>query len=332
MQELQSAKELVKRYYAMLDASGITAQETLEAFTADTYLWRGFHPFGELNSAEEVAHKFWGPFHKSLTSLQRREDVFFAGLNQIDGFNGVWVVSMGHLLGLFDEPFLGIPPTQKIAMLRYCEFNKVEDGKIVETAMYFDLPDLMVQAGLRPFPNQTAAQLVQPGPKTHDGLLKNSQDKSAGEATLALINRMIGDLGQWNSGLSLEDELRQTWAEDMLWWGPTGIGATFTIPRYAKQHSGPFRAAFTERSKTNHIARLAEGNYGGFFGWPNFTARLSGPFMGQDSTGKTGEFRVIDIYRRESEKLAENWVFIDLLHFWKSQGNDVLQRLASGDL
>ena len=41
-------------------------------------------------------------------------------------------------------------------------------------------------------------------------------------------------------------------------------------------------------------------------------------------TGKRGEFRVIDIYRREGDKLAENWVFIDLLHFWKSQGRDFL--------
>ena len=55
---------------------------------------------------------------------------------------------------------------------------------------------------------------------------------------------MINDLGQWNSGLPLENELRQTWCEDMIWWGPSGIGATFTIERYAKQHAGPFRAAF----------------------------------------------------------------------------------------
>ena len=30
----------------------------------------------------------------------------------------------------------------------------------------------------------------------------------------------------------------------MIWWGPAGIGATYTIERYAKQHAGPFRAAF----------------------------------------------------------------------------------------
>jgi hypothetical protein len=114
----------------------------------------------------------------------------------------------------------------------------------------------------------------------------------------------------------------------MIWWGPSGIGATYTIERYAKQHSGPFRNGFTDRSKTNHICRLADGHYGGFFGWPNFTARPTGGFMGMPATDKVGEFRVIDIYRRQGDKLAENWIFIDLLHFWKMQGVDILKRMT----
>lgn len=28
----------------------------------------------------------------------------------------------------------------------------------------------------------------------------------------------------------------------------------------------------------------------------------------------------------EGDKLAENWVYIDLLHFWKTQGVDILER------
>ncbi|MFY2822467.1 ester cyclase [Ruegeria sp. MALMAid1280] len=291
-------------------------------------LWRGFHPFGELTGPDALAEKFWTPLRLSLTRMQRRQDIFFAGRNEMDGFTGTWVVSMGHLMGLFDRPWLGIAPTGKMTFLRYCEFNKVENGRIVETAMYFDIPHLMMQAGLNPFPPQTAAHLVQPGPLTHDGLLYDDAPEAEGQATLAAINAMIGDLGTWQSGLPIEDELTQTWHDDMIWWGPAGIGATYTIERYAKQHSGPFRASFTDRSKTKHICRMAEGHYGGFFGWPNFTARPTGGFMGMPATGKAGEFRVIDIYRREGDKLAENWIFIDLLHFWKQQGVDILARMA----
>ncbi|NRB02866.1 MAG: nuclear transport factor 2 family protein [Rhodobacteraceae bacterium] len=323
----QKEKQLVRDYYKRLDgALGADISKALEAFTSTDYLWRGFHPFGEISSASHVAESFWRPLKEALTSLQRRMDVFMAGDNTVAEQGGVWVVSMGHLMGKFDQSWLGIPPTGKIALLRYCEFHRIVDDKITETAMYFDIPHLMVQAGLQPFPTQTAAHLVQPGPMTHDGLMFEHQEPAAGQKTLALIEDMIRDLGQWDSGLNLEDELRRTWHEDMVWWGPEGIGATYTIERYAKQHSGPFRASFANRSKTSHIARLAEGNFGGFFGWPNFTATPSGGFMGMPATNTPGEFRVIDIYRREDDKLAENWIFIDLLHFWKMQGVDILAR------
>jgi hypothetical protein len=237
-------------------------------------------PFDERTGAGEVAETFWSPLLTAVTAMQRREDVFFAGRNQIDGFQSVWVVSMGHLMGLFDAPWLGIRPTRKLVMLRYAEFHRVEQGRIVETAQFCDIPHLMVQAGQNPFGPATAQHLVQPGPRTHDGLLRDPQPQAEGEATLAAINAMISDLGTWGLGLPLEEELRRSWHEDMLWWGPEGIGATYTIPRYAAQHSGPFRAAFAERSSTGHIARLAEGHFGGFFGWPNFTARHTGGFMG----------------------------------------------------
>jgi hypothetical protein len=49
--------------------------------------------------------------------------------------------------------------------------------------------------------------------------------------------------------------------------------------------------------------------------------------MGMPATGKRGDMRIIDIYRRAGSTLAENWVFIDLLHFWNQQGVDILARM-----
>ena len=39
------------------------------------------------------------------------------------------------------------------------------------------------------------------------------------------------------------------------------------------------------------------------------------------------EMRVVDVYRRDGDKLSENWVFIDLLHWLDMQGLDVLARM-----
>lgn len=330
MVNMQREKNLVREYYAALENAALEdIPQVMGVYCDENLLWRGYHPFNEIKGAEEVARRFWQPLKQSLTRLQRRMDIFMAGQNMYDDPGGMWVCSMGHLMGLFDQPWLGIRPTGKLVMLRYCAFHRVEENKITETAMYFDIPHLMVQAGLQPFPPQTGAQLVQPGPLTHDGLMFDPQPPEESEKTLAAINAMVADLGQWGLGLPLEEELARTWQDDMLWWGPTGIGATYTIERYAKQHAGVFRGSFSGRSKTGHVCRIAEGSYGGFFGWPNFQATPTGGFMGMPASEKPGEFRVIDIYRRGEDKLAENWIFIDLLHFWKGQGVDILERTTS---
>ena len=327
----QKEKNLVLDYYKALDkAEGNDISNVLKNNTNENYIWRGFHPFNELSGAEEVSKIFWQPFRNAFKNMQRRMDIFIAGKNQIDGFESVWVVSMGHLMGLFDNEWLGIAPSRKMALLRYCEFNKVENGKIIETAMFFDIPHVMLQVGLNPFPPQTGAHFVQPGPMTHEGLLFEEQDMEEGEKTLASINFMIEDIKDWKHAgkISLVDELRASWNEDMIWWGPAGIGSSYTIERYAEQHSGPFRAGFKDRISNGHLCKLAEGNFGGFFGWPNLTLTPTGGFMGMPASEKPGDMRVIDMYRREGDKLSENWIFIDLLHFWNQQGVDILDRIT----
>jgi len=257
----QTEKKVISAFQTALDsATREEIPDVLNRYCAPGLLWRGFHPFNQINGADQVARQFWQPLKRSLTRLQNRVDILFAGQNSLCDSDDVWVVSMGHLTGLFDTPWLGIRPTGKMAFLRYCAFYKIVEERIVETAMYFDIPHLMAQAGQSPFPPQTAAHLVQPGPRTHDGLLLNEQPANEGEKTLAVINTMLSDLGQWDSGVSLEDELARTWHDDIFWWGPAGIGATYTIERYARQHSGPFRACFSNRSRTSHCFRLAEGH------------------------------------------------------------------------
>ena len=324
---LQDAKAVVRAFYEALDTArpGEVA-EVMARHTAPGFLWRGFHPFDEIRDAAEVGTRFWQPLKTSLAHMQRRMDMFIAGTNAIDGGETTWVASMGHLMGLFDAPWLGIRPTRKIAMLRYAAFHRVEGDRIAEQAMYFDIPHLMMQAGLSPFPPQTGAHLVQPGPMPHDALLFDRQPEAEGLKTLAAIDAMVGQLRQWQDDEPIETELRRSWHEDMLWWGPAGIGATYTIPRYVEQHVLPFRTAFSNRRFNGHVAKIAEGSYGGFFGWPNLTLDHTGGFMGMPGTGQSGDMRVIDMYRRRGDKLAENWIFIDLLHFWNQQGVDILNR------
>ncbi|EBA13282.1 nuclear transport factor 2 family protein [Roseobacter sp. CCS2] len=325
----QSEKALVRAHYdALAKATPDTVASVLAERTSDDWHWRGMHPFYEQYGAQAVAESFWAPFLSAMTKVQRRQDIFIAGHNEIDGFQSVWVISMGHLMGLFDAPFVGIKPNRRIAMLRYAEFNKVVDGKIVETAMFCDLIHLMNQAGQYPLPPQTGMHLVQPGPATHDGLLFDDADPAQGQKTLELVNAMIGDINTHKKYNSPQEELAQTWHDDFIWWGPDGIGATYTIDRYVEQHQQPFRSQIRDRVYNGHICRLAEGNFGGFFGWANLSVTNGGGYLGMPAGGRS-EMRVVDMYRRDGDKLAENWIFIDMLHFLHLQGLDVLGRMKT---
>lgn len=332
MADYQHNKSLVLRFYNELDkATGDNINEVLRRYTTEDYFFRGMHPFYELQGARSVADVFWEPLRRAFRPIQRRQDIFMAGTSEIDGTE--WVCSMGHLMGLFDEDWLGIPGTRKMTFLPYAEFNRITGGKISETGFFCDILRVMQQAGVSPLPLQTGAAILTPGPLTHDGLLFEKQDPAETLQTSNLINAMLQDLT--GAGLhSPQDELARTWHQDMIWFGPAGIGATYTIDRYEEQHQGPFQDGLNNIEFHGHVCRFAEGNFAGWFGWSNLTMTPSGGFMGLPASDRTVEMRVVDIYRRDGNKLAENWIFIDMLYFLKQQGLDVLERnrrlLAAG--
>lgn len=325
MTDIQTAKALVLDYFNELESVQVAdIGQVVERFTSDNYLMRAVHPFNELQGAKACANSLIAPIWQSIRPIQRRQEVFMAAPNRIDG--NLWVTSMGKLLGLFDEPLLGIAPTGKLVMLPYCEFHRVEGGKICESAFFCDLLGLMQQAGLQPLPMQTGADFPHPGPRTQDGLLYEMQDPAESSKTLDLIMRMCSDLVDKDGFQSPNSSLAETWHENMLWFGPAGVGATYTIPRYQLQHQGPFRAGLERIDFNGHMLEHAEGAYGGWFGWPNLLVRQGEGYMGMPASERATEMRVVDIYRREGDKLSENWVFIDNLHYLKLLGVDVLAR------
>jgi hypothetical protein len=328
MSKYQASKTIVRNYFdAMENAAPRTVTAVLKEFTGEDYRWRGVYPFREQHGADVVAETFWAPLMKSLTRMQRRQDIFIAGSNEISG--EPWVMSMGNFMGLFDADWLGIGHTRKMANLRYAEFNCVENGKITQTGLFVDIIGLMVQAGSYPLPPSTGVYFNYPGPRTHDGLLFEDAPEQEGVTTLALVNEMINDLIELNESGSMgcpPEVLEKTWSKDMIWYGPAGVGATYTIPRYQEQHQLPFRNNLADKKFEGHVCRFAEGNFACFFGWPNLSNTPLGGWLGLPGGNVNAAMQVVDVYRREGDKLAENWVFIDIPYWLKQQGLDVLDR------
>lgn len=327
MSDYQANKRLVLAYFDELEsATADSISGVIARYHRQDCQFFGCHPFNEQQGPEAIASVFWEPLYRAFSPLQRRQDIFIAGTSEIDGDE--WVMSMGHFMGLFDADWLGIRASRKMVMLRYAEFNSVSDGKIVKTGMFVDIIGLMQQVGVNPLPPATGQYFIYPGPRTHDGVVRDRQAPEDGEKTLAVVNRMVADLNALNK--SGEDNcppeyLAKTWDERMVWYGPAGIGASYTIPRYQQQHQYPFREGLSEKVYNGHVCRFAEGHYACFFGWPNLSHKPCGGFLGLPG-GERTHMRVVDVYRREGDKLMENWVLIDIPFWLKCQGLDVLER------
>ncbi|MCP4198106.1 MAG: nuclear transport factor 2 family protein [Proteobacteria bacterium] len=328
MSKYQASKAIVRHYLdAMEGATPETVTDVLKAHTSKDYMWQGVYPFLELHGAGVVAETFWTPLMRALTHMQRRQDIFIGGTNEISGEQ--WVMSMGNFMGLFDANWLGIRHTRKMANLRYAEFNCVENGRISRTGLFVDIIGLMDQAGSYPLPPSTGAYFNYPGPRTHDGLLFEDAAIEEGEITLALVNEMIDDLRKLNESGCMDcppEVLESVWSENMIWYGPAGVGATYTIPRYQEQHQLPFRNNLDDKKFIGHVCRFAEGNFACFFGWPNLSNTPLGGWLGLPGGNVNTVMQVVDVYRREGDKLAENWVFIDIPYWLRQQGLDVFGR------
>ncbi|MEM1110434.1 MAG: nuclear transport factor 2 family protein [Pseudomonadota bacterium] len=332
MPENHDYQDIKQRALAYCDAMAAADPSNVEAvlrgFTAPGYHCYAVHPFGRLEGEAAVAENLWQPLMRDWSSLKRRPFMFMAGTSEIDQTQ--WVISAGVFMGLLDGNWLGIPATGRLTTLRYAEFLGFAEGRITRSAFFCDIIDVMQQARVSPLPASLGASQIFPAPLTQDGLLFDRIPPEQGTETLNLIDRMVDDLKAINANDALTcppDYLRRTWHEDMAWYGPAGIGATFTIERYQQQHQHPFRFGVKDKEFNGHICRLAEGNYGGFFGWPNLRHVPAGGFLGLPGANKAVEMRVVDLYRRSGDKLAENWIIIDFPWWLKQQGLDVFTRL-----
>ena len=227
MSDFQQEKKLVLEYFNSINnANNENLIDTITKYTSSDFKMRCTHPFNELSGAEEIANNLWVPIKNSFEPIQRRMDIFYAGINSLDDHEGKWVTSMGHLMGVFNKSFFGIQPNYKSILLRYAEFYKVENNKITEGAIFLDIMNFMQQLGLSVIPESTGLVCITPGPMNHRGLKYEHSNNVESQKTLELIHRMRDRLVKGSNMKSYKDELTLDWHDDMIWWGPGGIGAS----------------------------------------------------------------------------------------------------------
>lgn len=314
---------LKRRVHGFLNAlpamSGREASEAIVAHMAPDMVWNGQHPVNTIIGAEAWATQVRAPLMAAFPDLERRDDIFLCS----ECLGAVWISATGHYVGTFAADYLGIPATGQLATLRFGEFYKLEGDRIVETYVLWDLVDLMRQAGVNPMLPGAGVDGYSPSPMTQDGVDLTRVDREGAARTWRYTYAMWDGLRAFD-GRSLESMgMERYWHAQMMWYGPTGIGANRGVKGFQDFHQRPFLVAFPDRRGGNHKARVGDGAYSASIGWPSVSATHTGPYLGVPATNKPITMRVMDWWRLEGEWLRENWVFIDLPELFLQFGRDL---------
>lgn len=300
-----------------------------QKFIAPDSVWDIAHPVHRLEGRDAIVEGFIKPLRAAVSHVRRRDEIFIGGQN-IRHEGGQWIASLTHYVGTFENALFGLLPSSRLGFLRSGEFYRVDDGKITKARIIIDLPDLARQAGRDPFEEKLGTEILFPGPATHDGICPTTGD---GTASLDIVEGMLGDLHVYDPDTGASKG--QTggdgrWHDDMLWYGPGGIGSNYRWDGFVKDHRAAFLHAFPDRKGGNHYCRIGDGNYAAVSGWPSMTMTHRGAYLGVPASGKALTLRVMDFYRcdfsHRAGKIMENWVCLDYGDLFHQMGVDLIAR------
>ena len=325
-EKLKSA--LAPLRHALATADAVSLRSVLDAAFAPQATLRLCHPFGDLTGPDALYGRAYAPLLAAMPDLERRDMIVLAGTTP-EGQD--WVGCMGNYMGTFLAPFLGIRPTGHLAHMRYHEFFRLEGGRIVEMHAIWDIPELMILAGVWPMAPQMGSFLCTPAPMTGDGLTALGD----GSAAITHVKAMLNDLCRHPADPAPEVmRLEAYWHPRFNWYGPAGIGTGRGNSGFRNWHQIPFLQAMPDR-KLDSMGTLSshwfgEGQFVCETGWPNMRLTLSEDgWMGIAPAGREVLLRSLDFWRLEDGLIRENWVLVDLLDLYAQVGVDVLARLAA---
>jgi predicted ester cyclase len=330
-------KVLVKDFLEAV-FSGPEASPALDRYCAPNCVWEIAHPFNSL-AHREVEQAFWAPLLQALPDAEFRCGVNIGGAYEGRDQVSVW----GHVMGTFDSPWLGIPPTYGLVFLRFAFTAVVTEGRVAKAYILLDIIDLMRQAGYYPLRAMPGTAEQWPFPPCDTGAPASAVDATKGQRSLEIVREMQLALPPPNAYLEPGAKPARHsphWHPNMNWYGPAGIGSMRGERGFRDCHGALFLQAFPNRQGIvrdhdgpedgpGHYTRLGDGDYVVTAGWPSIRARHTGPeWLGLPPTGAQVEMRVGDWYRLDAEgRIIDNWVMIDVPHILSQMGLDIFHDL-----
>ena len=314
---------------AMYDFSEADVRNALEAIVVSNAVIHMPYPIGDMTGPSALYDTCYAPLFAAIPDLERRDDIVMAGPTE---HGDDWIGCGGYYTGVFVAPWLDIPPTGHQVHMRFHEFYRIADGKVVEIQALWDIPEVMMQANAWPMAPSLGREWHVPGPATHDGLVQGPWNAAQAQDSCDHIVEMLTYLKKHpTEGGPEVMEMEKFWHPRMNWYGPSGIGTGRGIEGFRNWHQIPFLSGMPDRGLhdediTYHF--FGDGDYVAVTGWPNMIQTVSHDgWMGIAPTGQKITLCSLDFWRIENGLIRENWVMVDLLDAYRQLGVDVFKRL-----
>jgi len=140
---LEKTEETLTTIDAMVDGLNDHDIDDMGRFFGESFRWMGNAGCGFKKGLKEFQDNWQEPFQAAFSDKVCFDEARVA--------QGEWCAAFGRQEAVHSGPFMGIEPTGKRVEIRYMDFWKVVDGKIVDNWVMVDFPYVMQQLGVDPF-------------------------------------------------------------------------------------------------------------------------------------------------------------------------------------
>jgi predicted ester cyclase len=130
----------------MVDGLNDHRIDDIGEFFAQGFRWMGNFGCGTKNGLKEFQDNWQRPFQAAFSDKVCVDEARLA--------EGEWMAAFGRQEATHCGEFMGIPATGKRVEIRYMDFWKVVDGKIVDNYVMVDFPHVLNQIGTDVFHTQ----------------------------------------------------------------------------------------------------------------------------------------------------------------------------------
>ena len=141
--DLSKTVETARVVETMVDGLNDHVIDGIGSFFAADFRWIGNAGCGTKKGLREFQDNWQRPFQAAFSDKVCTDEARIV--------QGEWMAAFGAQQATHSGEFMGIAPTGKRVEIRYMDFWKVVDGKIVDNWVMVDFPHVMRQLGVDPF-------------------------------------------------------------------------------------------------------------------------------------------------------------------------------------